>query len=229
MAEPRKVFRIEQTAADRLDAAVEGAQAGLRHAELMQQLRALQAMLTAAAGGRMERPAPRATLPGAERITSELSLIHEAISGEADEARPRGGRHGSSMTRIAHELDAVVNTAEQATQRILAAAEEIDQAAGSLAAALKGKHEQGLAQDIQDLVIKIFEACNFQDLAGQRVAKVLATMNFVEEHITRVLDEIKRAPSAARLDGTQYLHGPRLDFDGGHATQDDIDVMFADD
>src|SRR5208282_4660763 len=103
-------------------------------------LGALQAMLTAAAGGRSERPVPHAPLPGADRITSELSLIHEAISGEADEAERHGSPRSSQMTRIAHELDAVVNTAEQATQRILAAAEEIDQAAGNLAAALKGKH-----------------------------------------------------------------------------------------
>ena len=42
---------------------------------------------------------------------------------------------------------------------------------------------QGLAHDIQDRVVQIFEACNFQDLTGQRVAKVVATLKFIEEHV----------------------------------------------
>jgi hypothetical protein len=38
------------------------------------------------------------------------------------------------MTRIAHELEAVSRDSEVATQKILAAAEDIDQAADNLAA-----------------------------------------------------------------------------------------------
>jgi hypothetical protein len=53
-------------------------------------------------------------------------------------------------------------------------------------------------------VIRIFEACNFQDLSGQRIAEVLTTLNFVEDHASRVLEELRK-PSAARRDGTQFL------------------------
>ena len=130
------------------------------------------------------------------------------------------------MPRIAHELNAVVEGTERATQKILAAAEEIDAAANNLSAALDGRIEQGLAQDIQDLVIKIFEACNFQDLIGQRVAKVLATLNFVEDHIGLVLEELKTASASRQRHGASALHGPRLDGDPGHASQDDVDAMF---
>jgi len=128
------------------------------------------------------------------------------------------------MPRVAHELNAVVEGTERATQKILAATEEIDAAANNLSAALDGRIEQGLAQDIQDHVIKIFEACNFQDLIGQRVAKVLATLNFVEDHIGRVLEELKTASASRRRNG--MLHGPRLDGDPGHASQDEVDAMF---
>jgi len=223
MAGPRKIFRIEQTAASKYAAAAADTQADLRHAELMQEIAALRVMLAVAqpAAGR-----PEAT-PEADRLTSELNLIHEAISGEAQAGEP--AECGTSMSRVAQELQAVVDTAEQATQKILAAAEEIDQAANNLSAALKDRLEQGQAQDIRDAVVKIFEACNFQDLAGQRVAKVMATLTFIENHVTRLLDEIKQAPSALRRNGSQDLHGPRLEFDNGHASQDDIDVMFADD
>jgi chemotaxis protein CheZ len=127
---------------------------------------------------------------------------------------------------MGHELSAVVTGTERATQKILAAAEEIDSVANTLSAALKGKIEQNLAHDIQDLVIEIFEACNFQDLIGQRVAKVSATLRFVEDHIARVLDEIKNPAAATRRDGAQTLHGPRLDIDDGHASQGEIDALF---
>jgi chemotaxis regulatin CheY-phosphate phosphatase CheZ len=181
MPEPRKIFRIEEKAASRLGELVADAQAPLRHAELMQEIAALRAMLAAMA----QPPSDRSGVArngATARLTCELNLIAGAIGGE--------------------------------------------QLANNLAAALSGKFEQGLAKDIQDLVIKIFEACNFQDLTGQRIAKVMATLNFVEDHVTRVLEEIKN-PSAARRDGAQYLHGPRLDNDSGHVSQADIDEMFS--
>ena len=226
MPEPRKIFRIEERAALRLGELSSDAQAPLRHAELMQEITALRAMLAAMA----QPPADGAGTPrngATARLTSELNLIAGAIGGEI----ARSGAAGPDpamppMTRIAHELEEVVTGTERATQKVLAAAEEIDQVANNLVAALGGKFEQGLAKDIQDLVIKIFEACNFQDLAGQRIAKVLATLNFVEDHVSRVLDEIKN-PTAARRDGAQYLHGPRLEIDSGHVSQADIDEMFS--
>jgi len=156
----------------------------------------------------------------------------EAIEMLAD--RLAGGDAGNGddidavpLTRIANELLAVTDGTEQATQKILAAAEEIDQHANNLSAALKGKIEQGLAQDIQDLVIRIFEACNFQDLNGQRVDKVMTTLKFIEDHITSVLDEIKTMSTLTSGDGAQYLHGPRLETDSGHVSQADIDEMFS--
>jgi chemotaxis protein CheZ len=227
MPEPRKIFRIEERAASRLgEQVIDAQQAPLRHAALMQEIAALRAMLAAMAQPASDRSG--AARNGATaRLTSELNLIAGAIGGEAARTGAAGPDPAMPpMTRIAHELEEVVDSTERATQKVLAAAEEIDQVANNLAAALTGKFEHGLAKDIQDLVIKIFEACNFQDLTGQRIAKVLATLNFVEDHVTRVLEEIKN-PSATRRDGAQYLHGPRLETDSGHVSQADIDEMFS--
>jgi chemotaxis protein CheZ len=135
--------------------------------------------------------------------------------------------------RAGRELTAIVDGTEQATQSILQAAEEIDQAAGTLSAMLKGGHDQGLARDIQDRVVQIFEACNFQDLTGQRVAKVMATLRFVEDHAARLLaiwqdiERFKPIPLSEPPGGDQlYLNGPKLPGDPGHSTQDDIDQLF---
>ena len=226
MPEPRKIFRIEERAAARFRSRDGDIQAPLRHAELMQEISALRAMLQA-----MAQPASAATAVERNgetaRLTSELNLIAGAIRGsEGPGADDAGPDSALPMTRIAYELEEVIDNTEKATQRVLAAAEEIDQLANNLVAALQGRYEQGLAKDIQDLVVAIFEACNFQDLAGQRITKVLTTLNFVEAHVTRVLEEI-RNPSTIRRDGEQLLHGPRLDNDSGHASQADIDELFS--
>lgn len=228
MPEPRKIFRIEQTATACLEQAAENTPSGMPYGEIMRELRALRAALSVAAPLRAEANGERAD-GRVTQLATDLNLIAGAIRGDgaAAAAAEVGKRSGppaeTPLSRIDIELLAVVSGTEQATQKILAAAEEIDIAANNLSAALNGKLEQGLAQDIQDLVIRIFEACNFQDLIGQRVAKVLTAMKFVEDHIARVLEEIKTASVAAAA-----LHGPRLDGDHGHASQDDIDAMFAD-
>jgi chemotaxis protein CheZ len=228
MPEPRKIFRIEERAAARFAPRDGDVQAPLRHAELLGEIAGLRAMVEAmaqpASAGIATASSSMARNGETARLTSELNLIAGAIRGSegpgaaaADAATP--------MTRIAHELEEVIDNTEKATQRVLAATEEIDQLANNLAAALAGRYEQGLAKDIQELVVTIFEACNFQDLAGQRINKVLTTLNFVEDHVTRVLEEI-RNPSTIKRDGDQVLHGPRLDNDLGHVSQDDIDALF---
>lgn len=227
MAEPRKVFRIEETAAARLKPSVEAAHGEPRYAEIAEELRALRAALAALA----PTPPLREGMDGeTNRLSSELNLIAGAIRGGKDrgsEARAAPDDADTpSKARVAHELNAVVEGTERATQKILAAAEEIDAAANNLSAALNGRIEQSMAQDIQDLVIKIFEACNFQDLIGQRVAKVLATLSFVEDHIGRVLEEMRTASASRRRHGMTALYGPRLDGDAGHASQDEVDAMF---
>jgi chemotaxis protein CheZ len=220
MAEPRKVFRIEETAATSLQPQVEGDPAVLAHAAIMHELGALRSLLAPAPTARPGRtdPSQRGEIA---RLASELHLIHAVIRGAGSEPLDPGLRlQAEQMTRIACELDAVIKGSEQATQKILAAAEDIDQAANNLSAALKGEIEQGLAQDIQDRVIEIFEACNFQDLTSQRVSKVMATLDRIEGQITRALGKLTRA------DDPLVMHGPRLDSDRGHASQNDIDSMF---
>jgi len=167
MPEPRKIFRIEETTAARLDghdAGVPEPREPLRHAELMTEIAGLRAMVAAMAQPHVFNGEARNG--DTARLTSELNLIAGAIGGQSGGPLPDDGM--ARMTRIAHELEEVVNATEQATQKVLASAEEIDQLANNLIAALQGKFEQGLVKDIQDLVVRIFEACNFQDLSGRR-------------------------------------------------------------
>ncbi len=144
-----------------------------------------------------------------------------------------GAKTGDQVSRVSRELAAIVTGPERATQEILQAAEDIDQSAHALATALKSGHEQGLAHDIQERVVRVFEVCNFQDLTGQRVSNVVATLKIIEERISRLFEIWQRVehfrPTAAdRDDGDErrFLNGPKLSDDRGHSTQTEIDQIF---
>jgi chemotaxis protein CheZ len=135
------------------------------------------------------------------------------------------------MVRAADELRASVDGMDNATQKILKSVEIIDESARALAAAQKNDYGIGLTQEIQDQVVAIYEACNFQDLAGQRIGNVLGIMTMIEDQVSAMLDRYnggtggERPPAPARP-GAALLNGPKLDDDTGHASQSDIDAMF---
>jgi chemotaxis protein CheZ len=138
------------------------------------------------------------------------------------------------MARAAGELAAAVESMETATQKVLTSVEAIDDCARVLVSALTDDYHLGLAQDVQDHVVRVYEACNFQDLAGQRIGKVIETLVMVEEQLAVMIENCNSVGGTARVDGTagsqpsgDLLNGPRLDGASGHATQQDIDLMFA--
>jgi chemotaxis protein CheZ len=186
-------------------------------------------------GERRLSPRARAEIAEAQAYKAELTAIHEAIGRTAGDmtALMAGTEDGGQASRVSRELAAIVTGTERATQAILQAAEEIDQSAHALAAALKSGHEQALAHDIQERVVRIFEVCNFQDLTGQRVSNVVTTLKFIEERISRLFEiwqrvEHFKAAASGRDDGDErrFLNGPKLGEDRGHATQSEIDQIF---
>ena len=104
----------------------------------------------------------------------------------------------------------------------------IDESARALAATLKDDYKRGLAQEIQEHVVKIYEACNFQDLGGQRIGHVIETLNMIENQVEDMLERHSGQPGGAPADkpGHALLNGPRLDGNSGHTSQRDIDKMF---
>jgi chemotaxis protein CheZ len=124
-----------------------------------------------------------------------------------------------------NELDAVVAATEEATGKILDAAEDIE----TLATASEGE----TADRLTDIATKIYEASNFQDITGQRISKVVAILVQIEAKVA----ELARAfgdegaveidptvPVRIDRDGVE-LHGPQS---AGEATeQDEIDRLMA--
>jgi chemotaxis protein CheZ len=234
----RKLFRIE---AFNAAAAPTGAAGGhhVAHHEIMAELRALRALVEPQEGAaRQIIDACKTQIAEAQKLKAELDLISTAIARTKTEIATLqvAGFEGPEMARVTHELDAVVDGTEQATQQILAAAEFIDQSANTLCASVRSEQDRMLAADIQEHVLRIFEACNFQDIAGQRISKVVATLKFIETHIARMVEiwggleafaDAAPEAMAARAGGKGLLKGPRLFGEPGHADQHKIDALFA--
>lgn len=256
MSVSRKRFRVEQAILGDeplVMPAVADADAGPMHREIMNELRAIRAQMAApvrhtpealqdAANRELAETQAlletyRAQIEQCEKLKIELDLIHDAINRTKREIAVLHGKsfNGDEMAKVNGELGAVVGGTEQATQQILEATEAIDQAATALSKNISPEQQKLLSEEIQERVVSIFEACNFQDLTGQRISKVMNTMKFIEQHINEMMniwggvDAIKaHAPPIVdnREGDSKLLNGPKLDGDAGHASQDDIDAMF---
>lgn len=251
----RKRFRIEESFFGAAPISAEPVDDTLpMHREIMSELRAIREQMAGAQrnGGVEDAvdPTPeqssdatillqtyRAQIEQCEKLKVELDLIHDAIVRTKQEIAMLHGKsfNGAEMAKMTGELGAVVGGTEQATQQILEATEAIDQAATALAKVTSPDQQRLLSEEIQERVVSIFEACNFQDLTGQRISKVMGTMKFIEHHITVMMDiwggvdAIKaHAPGTIddRVGDARLLNGPKLAGEAGHASQDDIDAMF---
>jgi chemotaxis protein CheZ len=153
----------------------------------------------------------------------ELAAIRDAIRRSEHELAAL--RSGAPALRLQQELGAAIGGMDEATQKILQATETIDESARALQASLQNDYNRGLAQDVLEQAVKIYEACNFQDLAGQRITKAIVALQHIERQIDRLTEiwgKVEQAPTPAK-----FVNGPKLDHDAGHADQSAIDRMFA--
>jgi chemotaxis protein CheZ len=255
MPAPRRRFRIEQAIVGDMPALPDAdGEVGPMHHEIMSELRAIRAQMaapdhspaTSALGESVTNEVAethalletyRAQIEQCEKLKVELDLIYDAISRTKREIAVLHGTsfNGEEMAKVNGELGAVVGGTEEATQQILEAAEAIDNAATALSRVTSPDQQKLLSEEIQERVVSIFEACNFQDLTGQRIKKVMTTMKFIENHITVMMDiwggvdaiKSHAPPIVDTREGDAKLwNGPKTEGDIGHASQDDIDALF---
>ncbi len=166
------------------------------------------------------------------RVYKELDSLARYIQGAKSEisALCPDDIRDEHLPAATGQLDAIVAATEDATSTILDAAEKIDAEASNLK-----------AQAITDEVIRIYEACSFQDLTGQRISKVVATLKHIEERLDLLVsvfgDEVRAmratAGDEAATDGKNkptgadhdLLSGPQLPGEGNK--QEEIDALLA--
>jgi len=78
------------------------------------------------------------------------------------------------------ELDAVVEAAAVATNAIMDACEDVEGAMGDVS--------PEISDTLMGATTKIYEACTFQDITGQRINKVVKTMHHIEQRIDALVN-----------------------------------------
>lgn len=169
-------------------------------------------------------------------MRDEVAALRRTIQRTKDELAALRAKRALpvAVSVTTNELDAVVEATETATNCILASAEEIDGAVRSLRAFCARDEEVSVLEEIAERVVRIFEACNFQDITGQRITKVVNTVKSVEASIDRMIDYLGgpaafaefAAPTEDPEDDAHLLNGPPLDIDS-KISQDDIDKLFS--
>jgi chemotaxis protein CheZ len=130
-------------------------------------------------------------------------------------------RHIPSAT---DELDAIVEHTAVATNAILESCELLEGLANDVSGESAGK--------LQDAVTKIYEACSFQDITGQRITKVVATLKAIEAKVAQIISAFgvpgatPAAPEPPHVPtDAELLHGPQLPSNA--MDQSDIDKLLA--
>ncbi len=137
------------------------------------------------------------------------------------------------------QLDAIVKTTEQATGQIMDACDRLEESHSWLKDKLQNSNPpipadtwMGVEDAINESkanITNIYEACNFQDLTGQRINKIVEALREVERHVLRMVMvfglQHKNVDEEVRKEieeEAQLLNGPALP--GASALdQDDID------
>lgn len=121
------------------------------------------------------------------------------------------------------ELDAIVHHTASATHAILTSCETLD----AVGAGLSGDP----AVKLQDATTRIYEACSFQDITGQRITKVVGTLKAIEVKVAHIVatfgtsDGVSIAEANAAESEAALLNGPQLPT--AAMDQSDIDKLLA--
>ena len=234
--EPRKEFSAErQLKIRRL-----GKENGVGNAEL---LHAIQELREEVAGLRQaqisqiveldeDHPAFTESLEVRVEIAQMVRMIGRAKLEIASIKHPMA-EEDDRMKLAAGELDAIVVATEASTHDILAASERME----ILVRAITGLHPDdeevaSLGDQMANEIIKIFEACSFQDITGQRINKVIKTIQFIEEKILAMINiwgaeafiDLPVASDPLAGGDDPLMSGPQLENQG--ITQDEINALF---
>ncbi len=130
---------------------------------------------------------------------------------------------GHDIPFATDELDAIVEHTAQATNAILESCELLDEVSGTISGEAAAK--------LQAAVTKIYEACSFQDITGQRINKIVNTLKVIEGKVAHIIRTFGRSETLTRpmarhvATDADLLNGPQLPANA--MDQSDIDKLLA--
>ncbi len=242
-ATSRKLFAAERSLIKRQGGtpeAVIGHASSLNTEEVLEAIEALKSMISETMSQVAPAPAPAVEEspeqgPELDVLQGQLFELRESIEKTKTEIAsvrmPNADADDDRLTSATLELDAIVATTEEATNAILDATEAIEERIMKLSALGGEQTNLDLLDEMSRFTIKIMEACNFQDLSGQRITKVVKTIKYLEDRIGTMIDiwgaeefagiEVKKEE---KTEDEALIHGPQMKDKG--VNQDDIDSMF---
>lgn len=119
-----------------------------------------------------------------ENLSAQLARIHEQIASVV--SAPTQAARNSGV-----ELEAVVQATEEAANRIMEAAEAIENWIDRDLPDAEGRRL------VNQKIAAIFEACSFQDLTSQRIRRAIEHLQGVESMLGRLIPEGTVAAPAA--------------------------------
>lgn len=158
-----------------------------------------------------------------DKIVTELFDLAGQIDGlyaELASMQPQNMK-GDQIQNAHDELSAVVQATAEATFSIIGEAEKLEKLGKQL------PPEQ--AQIISDSVTRIYEACGFQDITGQRITKVVRTLKLIEGKVDILIGALgghrseNGAAADSRVGEESLLNGPSMPGQG--ISQDEIDKL----
>jgi chemotaxis protein CheZ len=133
----------------------------------------------------------------------------------------------SRIPAAGQELGAIVKATEAATHTIMECAEAVMAADARDPAAYKAL--------VDAQMMLVFEACSFQDITGQRIAKVVETLQHIEQRVARFAEAMRAKDLAGCADERErdrterksklMLNGPASEGEG--IAQAQVDQLFA--
>lgn len=156
-----------------------------------------------------------------QRIRREIAAIR----------RPGAASGEDHFMQMSDELDAIVEATEQATNSIMENVEQMEDLLNDLRALQTDPAAVAILDQIPEKTSAIFEACAFQDITGQRITKVVNSLQFVETRVNALvsmwgaseLTKVGPQKTEEQDEYKRYLNGPQLSGQG--VSQADVDAM----
>jgi chemotaxis protein CheZ len=157
-------------------------------------------------------------------ILEYLSDYIRSTRGEVAQLRTTGVGGPVAISQASDELEEIVTETARATNAIMSVAEDLEELSDHL--------DEPLAATMRSSATKIYEACAFQDITGQRITKVVRAMQHIDGKIALLaklcgMESEGASPAAAAPAagaGDNLLNGPQIAANA--QTQDDIDRLF---
>jgi len=129
-----------------------------------------------------------------------------------------------AISQASDELEEIVSETARATNAIMSVAEDMEEMSDVI--------DDPFATTLRNLATKIYEACAFQDITGQRITKVVRAVQDIDEKVSLLakvcgMDHVaplRPATPSPAGSSDSLLNGPQVA--ASAQTQDDIDRLF---